>query len=381
MHKKNILLLSLTSFFTDTATSMITSVLPVYIVYYLHAGYEKLGLIVGLGTFVSYFLRFIFGLLSDYYGISKPFLLAGYGLSAVSKPLLAIAEDWKGIALFRVLDRLGKAIRTAPKDRLLSLSGAKKQGKTFGFHQSFDVAGKALGALISFLALIYIGENRDTYRFLFLASAIPGFLALLFLLWVDEIKTPPRKDWLKISYKERKLVPLLIVMSCVYLFMFSLAFFLAEAKNFGYSEAVIPLLYILTNLVETFFGYPFGALVDKTGIGFSFISSIILGISSLFFLLKGFVTPSLILFGFHEILYFNSFKSFIGKYSTNKGTLFGFYYFLFGIFGALGSYLIGYLINNHSLKTAFLYSSLGLSFLTITFAILYYVLFKPQMKS
>jgi len=134
MVNKNVLFLSLASLFTDTATAMVVSILPFYLVHHLGAGYDKLGVVVAVATFISYLFRVLFGFLSDFFGNSKVFLFLGYGLSALSKPLFAFAPNWQSVAFLRALDRLGKAIRTAPRDRLLSLSG-KKQGKIFGFHR------------------------------------------------------------------------------------------------------------------------------------------------------------------------------------------------------------------------------------------------------
>jgi MFS family permease len=372
MYKRNVYLISLTSFFTDMATSMVTSVLPVFVVYHLGAGYEKLGIIVGLGIFVAYFFRFLFGYLSDYFGASKIFLILGYGLSAVANPLLYFANSWKTVAIFRILDRTGKAIRIAPRDRLLSLSGAKEQGKTFGFHQTFDLAGKALGASIAFLILFYLSNRLEAYRYIFLASALPGFLALLTLLGVKDIgKVPKKVSLFNLPSQDLKLIPLLLVIASAYLFMWPLSFFLAESKAAGYSEAVIPLLFILPNAVESLLGYPTGSLIDKIGLRILFPISLILGAVSVILILHHFAILSLIFFALHQILYINGVKTFIGKHSENKGTIFGLFYLIYGLLGAVGSFVIGHLLNgNLGYWGILLYSCTGLVILSILFPVL-----------
>jgi len=120
MINKNIIALGFVSFFTDMASSMVTSVLPLFVVYVLHEGVDKLGFIVGIATFVSYGFRFVFGYLSDKYKIVKPFVVAGYAISAVTKPLLYFSNGWVSVATLRGIERIGKAVRSATKDSLIS---------------------------------------------------------------------------------------------------------------------------------------------------------------------------------------------------------------------------------------------------------------------
>ena len=140
---KNIIALGFVSFFTDMASSMITSILPLYIVYVLHEGVDKLGVILAVATFISYGFRFVFGYLSDRLQIVKPFVVVGYMISAITKPLLYFSSSWVSVALLRGLERVGKSVRSATKDSLISAYSPKnKSGKNFGFHKTMDIAGE-----------------------------------------------------------------------------------------------------------------------------------------------------------------------------------------------------------------------------------------------
>ncbi len=362
---KNVLLLSLASFFTDAATAMVVSVLPVFVVFHLKVGYDKLGVIVGVATFVSYLLRVVFGFLSDRFGVSKPFLLLGYGLSALSKPLFSFANDWKEVALLRAADRLGKAVRSAPRDRLLSLSAGKAQGRTFGFHKSFDVAGEFLGATIALLLLTFVGTDEGVYKNLFLLSAIPGALALVSLLPVEEKRTPPKGGFSLAEGDKRLILPVLLAAS-VPLFVWFLPFFLTlSVERKLLSEGLVPLAYMTTQGVQIVLGYPSGYLLDIWKTRSVFLLSLTAAAGSLISLSLGWVWLSFVLLGVHQVFYFTAVRSFIGKRATDRGTVYGFFYATYGVFGALGSLLVGFAVEHFGFSTALLYSLSGALLLSV----------------
>ena len=126
------------SFFTDLASSLVIPLLPFFIVIVLDQGVDKLGIVLAVTTLVSYLLRFIGGIASDRMDSNKQFLIVGYGLSAIAKPILGLTESWLGVAGVRSGERLGKAIRSAPKDKLISLSAnSDKMGASLGLHKSY----------------------------------------------------------------------------------------------------------------------------------------------------------------------------------------------------------------------------------------------------
>jgi len=259
MINKNIIALGFVSFFTDMASSMVTTILPLYIVYILHNGVDKLGIIVAIATFVSYFFRIVFGIISDKYKIVKPFVVIGYVISAITKPLLAFATTWQSVALLRGFERIGKAIRSATKDRLISFYAGNKSGKSFGFHKMLDIAGELSGTIIVFFVLKYIGQNSETFKNIFLSTIIPGIIAVIIVIFfVEDI---PYKEKEKQTFdlsKDKKLFPMIFIYFGVLFFMFSNEFFIIKAKEAGFSFAYIPLLVILLNFTQTITSYYFG---------------------------------------------------------------------------------------------------------------------------
>ena len=113
---KNIVYLGFVSFFADMASSMVTTLLPIFMVYVLHEGVDKLGIVIAIATFISYAFRILFGYLSDKYNIVKPFVVTGYFISALSQPLLALSTTFMSVGLLRGVERMGKAVRSASKD-------------------------------------------------------------------------------------------------------------------------------------------------------------------------------------------------------------------------------------------------------------------------
>lgn len=195
---KNIIYLGLVSFFTDFASAMVTTLLPLYVVYILNQGVDKLGIIIAVASFVSYFFRILFGYISDRYQLVKPFVVAGYFISAVTKPMLALIQTYVGIALMRGVERLGKAVRSAPKDALISAySESNSSGKTFGFHKTMDIAGELGGAICIFVILSLVVLDKDNIRLIFAATLIPGIIAtaiaLFFVKDIPAVKTDAEK--------------------------------------------------------------------------------------------------------------------------------------------------------------------------------------------
>jgi len=318
MINKNIIALGFVSFFTDMASSMVTTILPLYIVYILHNGVDKLGIIVAIATFVSYFFRIVFGIISDKYKIVKPFVVIGYVISAITKPLLAFATTWQSVALLRGFERIGKAIRSATKDRLISFYAGNKSGKSFGFHKMLDIAGELSGAIKE--------KEKQTFDL----------------------------------SKDKKLFPMIFIYFGVLFFMFSNEFFIIKAKEAGFSFAYIPLLVILLNFTQTITSYYFGILIDKIGhykvLSFSF-SSALLSIISLYF--------NLIIFGFIFLGLFlvsslNTFRSYISDNAVNKASIYGIFYGGIAISSSIGTIIIGEIWQKFGEKYALIYSFIGI---------------------
>ncbi|HXG07714.1 MAG TPA: MFS transporter, partial [Nitrososphaera sp.] len=167
---RNVAALGLVSFFTDFSTEMVLSVLPFFIVSTLGASRALLGAIEGSAELTSYAFRMISGSLSDRAGKRKVFVLAGYAASTASKPFLAAASGWLDAFLVRTGDRVGKGIRTAPRDALIADSVPEMRvGRAFGLHRTIDQLGAIVGPVAAF-ALLQVADIRG----IFLASLIPG---------------------------------------------------------------------------------------------------------------------------------------------------------------------------------------------------------------
>ena len=146
---RNVVLLGWTSFLTDAGSEMILPVLPLFLKGVLHAPMAVIGMIEGVGEATANALRLVSGLFADRLGRSKPFIYAGYGLSTLVKPLLALAPGWPFVLGVRFLDRVGKGLRSAPRDVLLAASTLKSEyGRAFGFHRAMDTAGAIVGSAV-----------------------------------------------------------------------------------------------------------------------------------------------------------------------------------------------------------------------------------------
>ena len=290
---KNVFALGLVSFFTDFSTEMILGILPLYVVNNLGASRAILGTMEGSAELVSYASRMISGSLSDYFQKRKIFVLIGYGLSTASKPFLAFSTTWIDVFAVRVTDRVGKGIRTAPRDALISDSVSTTiSGKAFGIHRTIDQMGAILGPIAAF-AILQILD----IQWVFLFSLIPGAVAVIILVfYIKEVfvgKTSPsalQKVKASMLTKIRTLIKgnrhflvLLIISGIFSLGAFNFSFVLLKSQDFGIAEDDIPLVYVVINVTHTLIGIPIGVLADKIGkekvlaIGFSiFVLSLML---------------------------------------------------------------------------------------------------------
>ena len=176
--------LGLTSLFTDAATEMIYPLLPVYLSRVLGASAVSLGIIEGVAEGVNSLLKVISGYWSDRARRRRPIVIAGYTLSSLARPFIAITTTWPQVLLIRALDRVGKGIRGAPRDVLLArFATPATRGRIYGFHRAMDHSGAIVGPLVATVILLFAPER---YRLLFALTAIPGAIAVALLFFVDE---------------------------------------------------------------------------------------------------------------------------------------------------------------------------------------------------
>src|SRR3989338_5571646 len=281
----NIILLGITSLLTDISSEIVYPILLVFLVSTLGASPAMLGLIEGIAESLASLLKVFSGYFSDRIKRRKPFTIFGYAGSTIGKFFLFIAHGW-GLVLFaRIIDRLGKGIRTAPRDALIAESAKEGQrGAAFGLHRAMDTIGAIIGVS---LAYFLVTGLKDSLRNIFLFSLIPAFLGVIFLFFVKEKKHEPALRTQKLQFKWGTLDKRLKLF-LIFSFLFALGnssnqFLLLRAKNAGYALPQVILLYLTYNIVYGIFAYPASRLSDKIGrkkllvLGYLFYGLVYLG--------------------------------------------------------------------------------------------------------
>lgn len=264
---RNLLIVGLVSLFTDLSSQMVFPLIPLYLVT-IGASAWVIGLVEGAAETTASFLKVFSGYWSDKIKKRKPFVLTGYGLSTIAKPLFAFAYSWPLVLFVRIFERVGKGIRTAPRDAIIAESAdSSVRGKAYGFHRAMDGVGSISGAILALLLLPLLGFTK-----IFLIAVIPGVIAVLCILFLKEKnKTNEKKIKKNTSFKvSLKALPrnlkLFILVSAVFTFgHFGYAFILLRARNIGLSNDTALFLYVLFYIVYTLLIIPAGVLSDKIG--------------------------------------------------------------------------------------------------------------------
>jgi MFS family permease len=264
---RNVLAAGLVSLFTDVSSEMIVPVLPLFLTVVLQAPVAAVGLIEGVAESTASVLRVFAGWLSDLSGRRKPLVLFGYGLSNLSKPLLALSAAWPQVLALRFADRLGKGIRGAPRDALIADSvDPAIRGRAFGFHRSMDTAGAAAGPLLAAGTLALTAGNA---RAVFWLASVPGVISVL-VGWalLRDRPAPPRDaaaPRLGFAHLGRPFAVLTAITTLFALGNSSDAFLILRAKDVGMAVAVIPLAYFAFNTLYALCSTPAGMLSDRIG--------------------------------------------------------------------------------------------------------------------
>ncbi|QOP45484.1 MFS transporter [Sulfurimonas paralvinellae] len=363
----NIIALGWVSFFTDMASSMVTTLLPIFVVYVLHEGVDKLGVIIAIATFVSYSLRIVFGYLSDKYQIVKPFVVGGYLISAITKPLLMFTHSYASVALLRSVERMGKAVRSASKDSLISTYSEKsKAGKSFGFHKMMDVSGEMSGALIVVAVFYFTARNETFIRDIFGWTLIPGLIGVLIALFFVQDAPKVTKKSVVVAQKED--YKLLWILGSYFLFVFFLMsdqYFILQAKESGMTLFEIPLLVIVSTLTQALLSYYSGTLIDRIGSKVMLFIAYLFGIGSIISLGYGNVWAAFVLLGAFTVISLNAMRAYISKNALSQGFIYGIFYGGVAIFSALGALSIGEIWHQFSFHNAVLFSITGCSFVAL----------------
>ena len=258
------------SLFTDLSSEMVYPINPLFLTTVLGASPEIVGVIEGCAESLASLLKLYSGYLSDRLGQRKPLTLWGYGLAALSKPLIGVAGSWAQVFGARLLDRTGKGLRAAPRDALIADNVPKEQrGRAFGFHRSMDTTGAVLGPLIGWLYLQFFSSNLRPLYFVAFVPAVLGVAVLAFfvrekrpVLEKTVTALPPKFALSGLSAEYRRY---LLAVGLFGLGNSSDAFLLLRAQGMGVAAQNLLLLYALFNTVDAVLGYTAGRWSDRVG--------------------------------------------------------------------------------------------------------------------
>lgn len=260
-------LLGLVSLVNDSASELVYPLVPLYLASVLMAGPRTLGLIEGVAEAVGSLFKLFAGVIADRQRSAKPWVVAGYSLAALGRPLIACATSWYWVGCLRFADRLSKGLRSSPRDALLARAApADQRGLAFSLHRSLDNAGAVIGPLAA-AGLLWWGVPL---KHVFLWTIIPGVLLVLLTLRIREPETPlPASGKPAFSWRMANLPPVfkryLLVLALFTLGNSSNMFLLLRAKSLGVADYQTPLLWGLVSLVAMLFATPLSALSDKLG--------------------------------------------------------------------------------------------------------------------
>jgi MFS family permease len=264
---RNVAVLGVVSLLTDASSEMIYPVLPLFLTSVLGAPVAVVGVIESVAEATASLTKVFSGWLSDHVGRRRPLIVLGYGLSDLAKPFLAIAGSWPAVLLLRFADRLGKGVRTAPRDALIADSStALTRGRDFGAHRALDTVGAAIGPLVAWAVL---ANDSTAFRTIFWLSAIPGVAAIAVLLLLVRERRPTERRGTRPPLSFRGLgrgFAVFTALSAVFaLGNTSDALLVLRARDLGAATAVIPLMYFVFNVVGAVLAVPAGLRSDRVG--------------------------------------------------------------------------------------------------------------------
>ena len=366
---KNVRSLGWVSFFNDVASEMIYPLLPLFLNTVLGAGVVFIGVIEGIAESVSSFLKLFSGWVSDRFRKRKGLIFFGYFLASITRPFIGLATSAYQVLFLRFFDRIGKGVRSSPRDALLSQScGEEERGKAFGFQRAMDHAGAMTGPLIASLLMAIFTEDL---RIIFLLAFIPS----LFCLWIlwrgvtdipppnhDEPKpySPPKLNWKEWN---RQYKYFLLIITLFTLGNSTDAFLLLRAKDLGIHIVSIPILWFIFHLSKSFFSIPGGTLSDRIGrkkvmiIAWTIYGLVYLGFA---FSSKAYqVWLLFIVYGFFYGLSEGTEKAWVSDLveESKRGTAYGAYHFCIGLAALPASCLMGVLWKAIGVQWAFTFGA------------------------
>ncbi len=358
---RNVWVVSATSFLTDISSEMILNLLPLFLANVLGVKTGLIGLIEGLAETTASLMKIFSGWLSDQLGERKWLTVAGYSLSTVAKPFLYFAHSWAWVLGVRFVDRLGKGIRTAPRDALIADSISEDQrGLSYGIHRAGDTAGAFIGLLIA-LGVVWAYQSsqatlqQTTFRTVVLLSIVPAALAVLVLVFgaqdipIQAKGEKSRPPSLSLKGFEARFKGFLLIVVVFTLGNSSDAFLILRAQERGLSVLQVMGMLLTFNLIYTLVSGPAGALSDRIGRRVLIVGGwLVYGLIYLGFALAGAGWQVWTLYGIYGIYYGLTegvAKAFVADIvpPERRGTAFGVYNAAIGLTAFPASFVAGLL--------------------------------------
>src|SRR3990172_3143980 len=265
---KNVTIAGLVSFFMDVSSEMIYPLVPLFLANVLGINKSVIGLIEGIAESTASLLKVFSGWFSDRIGNRKWLMVAGYGISTLSRPIIASATGWYHVMGSRFMDRFGKGVRTAPRDAIIAESSESAfLGRAFSFHRSLDTMGAVVGPALAFL---FLGIFSNNYRTVFWLSMIPGAVAvLLIIFFIAEKKkvsaAHSERPKLTLKHFDWKFKFFVLIATLFAIGNSSDVFLILRAQQIGIPTIMIPVIYLLFNLIYSLSAIPAGIAADRFG--------------------------------------------------------------------------------------------------------------------
>lgn len=376
---RNVIILGVVSLLTDLSGQLVFPLLPLYITTVLGGGAVAVGLIEGAAETTASLLKVFSGYWSDKIGKRKPFVFFGYTLSALMKPVLAFATSWAAVLAIRVVDRVGKGLRDAPRDAIISESNDQAtMGKAYGFNRALDGLGSVGGAVLAFLLLPIFG-----FVTLFKLAIIPGLISVGVISLVREPErreNTSKKISLRVGFSglNRELKIFIAIATFFTLGNFSYAFLMLRAQANGLGNEKTIMLYALFYFVYTLLSMRAGTLSDKFGrkpvilAGYIIFTLLSFGL----YLFSGliFTVISFVLFGIFFALVDGSQRALVSDLAPAefKGTALGTFHTLTGLAALPAGFIAGQLWTKINPGVTFLFGTLvGIISVSVFYLLLY----------
>lgn len=360
---RNVFYIGLTSFLTDTSSKMVYSVMPLFLLS-IGASKTSISLIEGIAESTASLFKAFSGYWSDRIGKNKPFMIFGYGITALVTPVYAAVTTPLQVLLLRFFERIGKGLRTAPRDSLISGSAPKNQaGKNFGFHKAMDNSGAILGPLGAFILLSVFPLN---YKYIFLLATVPAVLGVLaIVVFIKEAKARPTAVRKKFHLN---LLPKKFYFFLLIIFVFTLgnsadALLLVKTAETGIDPSYVPFVYMIFNTVSVLLAVPVGKISDKIGRERLIIPGFLI-YAIVYFLFGRFNSINVfiflfILYGLYSALTDTAQKALVSDIVSNdlKGTGYGLYHAVLGITLLPASLIAGIMYDKINANAPFYFGS------------------------